>query len=799
MRWLLALGLLVGALGVLALYLPELSERLFSAAALDGDLILDGASLPPGPLPAGPFLVGFQDKDGGRLVITHKSDPSRAVWESVPGRAFVSAGRGDEEVRESRGSFTHRDSLKTRCADQKLAALAPDGDGVKVSGSLRCDSGPELGYTLGIHPRGDGDLALELSLSDPSYNRLYLTYRSSEAERFYGFGEQFTYFDLKGRRVPIWVQEQGIGRGAQPITLGADLVAGAGGAWHTTYAAVPHYLTSELRSLFTENSEYQAFDLRAPDRVQLELWSPRLRARVLYGTSPAELLRLYTAWSGRMRPLPDWIHRGAIIGLQGGTARVRSALAHLREAGVPVAAVWLQDWVGQRTTSFGKQLWWSWQLDEEHYPGWAELRADLARDGIRILTYVNPFLVDVTERGASGVRRNLFLEARNAGYLVRTPAGQPYLIRNTDFSAGLVDLTNPAAYGWFLDVLRDHVLGVGASGWMADFGEALPYDAVLHSGQRGAEFHNQYPEAWARLNREAIDRPEGLRPDGTPQPAPAAAPAPAPVESAPAAAPGALPGPSPGPSPGSSPGSDRVFFTRSGFSHSPRYSTLFWLGDQLVTWDEHDGIKSAVVGLLSGGLSGFTLNHGDVGGYTMIKNPLMSYRRDKELLLRWMELGALSPVFRTHEGNRPAESVQFDSDDETLAHLGRCARLYAAWAPYRKELVREAAETGLPVARHLFLHYPKEPGVRELSYQQYLLGTELLVAPVLDPGRRTVAVFLPEGRWVHVWSGEVHAAGPGGRKVAVAAPLGQPGLFFREGSAVGQRLVAALREQKLLN
>ena len=147
MRWLLGLGLLFATLGVLALYLPELSERLFSAAALDGDLLLDGASLPPGPLPAGSFLISFQDKDGGRLVITHKSDPSRAVWESVPGRAFVSAGRGDEEVRESRGSFTLRDSLKARCDDQKLAALAPEGDGVKVSGSLRCDSGPELGYT----------------------------------------------------------------------------------------------------------------------------------------------------------------------------------------------------------------------------------------------------------------------------------------------------------------------------------------------------------------------------------------------------------------------------------------------------------------------------------------------------------------------------------------------------------------------------------------------------------------------------------------------------------------------------
>lgn len=780
----------------MALYSAEIGERLLAPAAVDGELILDGANLPPAPLAAGPFLISVQGEGGGRLVITHRSEPARALWESVPGRAFVSAARAEDSVRETHGSFTLRDSHAARCRVQRLGMLAPDGDGVKVSGSLRCDSGSEVRYTVGIHPRGDSTLALDVALADPGYNRLFLTYRTSPTERFFGFGEQFTYFDLKGRRVPIWVQEQGTGRGAQPVTLGADLVAGNGGAWHTTYAAVPHYLTSELRSLFTENPEYQVFDLRDAGRVQLEVWSGELRARLLYGRTPAELLQAYTAWSGRMRPLPDWVHGGALIGLSGGTARVRSAVQRLKEAGVPVAAVWIQDWAGQRSTRAGKQLWWSWQLDDEHYPAWAELRADLERSDVRLLTYVNPLLVDTSDRGGSQTRRNFFAEAKQAGYLVRTPSGAPYLFRGADSAGGtsgmvgmvgMVDLANPAAYGWFLDVLRDHVLSVGASGWMADLGEGLPYDAVLHAGQRGATFHNQYPEVWARLNREAIDRPDRAERAAPPEPAakrpgpegpPAPDPAPAPV--APARGP------------------ERLFFTRAGYSQSPRYSTLFWLGDQMVTWDEHDGLKSAVTGLLSGGLSGFTLNHSDIGGHTTIKNPLMSYRREKELLLRWMELGALSPVFRTHEGDRPADNAQFDSDDETMAHLGRCARLYTAWADYRKALVREAAETGMPVARHLFLHYPQDPNVRGLSYQEFLLGSELLAAPVLDPGRRTVSVYLPEGRWVHVWSGDVYHAAASGRTVTVAAPIGQPGLFYRDGSPVGLKLVSELRSQHLL-
>src|SRR5829696_3900802 len=109
-------------------------------------------------------------------------------------------------------------------------------------------------------------------------------------------------------------------------------------------------------------------------------------------------------------------------------------------------------------------------------------------------------------------------------------------------------------------------------------------------------------------------------------------------------------------------GEDIVFFNRSGYTKSPRYSTLFWVGDQLVDWDEHDGIKSAVTGLLSSGLSGYSLQHSDIGGYTAIDELLFKYHRSKELLLRWIELGAFTTVFRTHEGNIPEVNHQIYSD-----------------------------------------------------------------------------------------------------------------------------------------
>jgi alpha-glucosidase (family GH31 glycosyl hydrolase) len=189
---------------------------------------------------------------------------------------------------------------------------------------------------------------------------------------------------------------------------------------------------------------------------------------------------------------------------------------------------------------------------------------------------------------------------------------------------------------------------------------------------------------------------------------------------------------------------------------------------QKVGWGEHDGIKSAVTGLLSSGLSGYAFEHSDIGGYTAIDDPLLRYHRSEELLLRWTELAAFTVVFRTHEGNRPSVNHRIYSDAETLRHFARLAGIYAAWKPYRMELVEEAAETDLPVVRHPFIHYPDDPEVYDLEYQfmvgsEFMVGQEFMVAPMLDPGRRTVEVYLPAGRWVHLWSGKRYGSAERGR------------------------------------
>ncbi len=676
--------------------------------------------------------------DGAALKVFTANDSDKILWESLPGKSFLQCGFGEAAVKESRGLFTVKDQRAKIWTDQRITSINGSDSSIIIKGNFGVDDA--LTYTMSWSIAAEGHLRFQISVSGPTVNRIYLTYHSSAEESFYGFGEQFTYFDLKGRRVPIIVSEQGIGRGAQPITAGADLTAGAGGDWHTSYAGVPHYLTSELRSLFLENYEYSIFDLRENDRVQIAVFANQMAGRVLAGESPLELIESYTRYAGRMRQLPDWIQQGAVIGMQGGTARVKEVYQALQKYEVPVAAFWLQDWVGQRKTSFGKQLWWNWEVDEDRYPEWTALVDMLEKDGIAMMTYINPFLVTVADK--SNARRDLFNEAAEKGYLIRDEHDQPYMILNTDFSAGLVDLSNPQARDWIRTVIQEQLIASGAKGWMADFGEALPADAQLYSGEDAFVAHNRYPEDWAQINREAIE---------------------------------AL---------GDSLSNEYVFFSRSGYMRSPRYTTLFWLGDQLVSWDHYDGIKTAVTGMLSSGVSGYSLNHSDIGGYTTITNPLKDYHRSKELFMRWTELSAFTPVFRTHEGNQPDNNHQFHSDEETFQHFARFAKIYAALAEYRKQLGKEAAEKGWPLVRHPFLHYPNDPEVQKINHKQFMLGPDLMIAPVLDPGVDEVRVYLPKGEWAHLWSQESWQVGEEGKWLTVAAPLGELGVFVNKASSL---------------
>jgi len=397
----------------------------------------------------------------------------------MPGLAFVGAAQGAEEIREfgvPEGSFAIQDRIVKQCDNQILDSAMLDGTQLVLHGTLSGQN-CHAGYHFVLTPSSANQLHFTFQLDGPGtqdLNRLYLHYASSADERFFGFGEQLTYFDQKGHVIPILVQEHGVGRGLPVVTQIANLTQNEGGGDpYATEAPAPQYITTRLRSLFLENKEYSVFDLRYADRVEIKLFGSVLTVRIVYGKTPLDQIEEYTLYSGRMRPLPDWIHQGVIVGLQGGTDEVQNKIAELDKAGVPLAALWIQDWSGRRVTSVGSQLWWNWRLDDSYYPGWADLVAGLARRNVRTMIYLSTFLVNAPGHDAQ------FREAEKFGYLVKQADGTPYLIRNTHFSAGMVDLSNPHACEWLKAIIKDELIGyAGASGWMADFGEGAPFQFV---------------------------------------------------------------------------------------------------------------------------------------------------------------------------------------------------------------------------------------------------------------------------------------------------------------------------------
>ena len=137
---------------------------------------------------------------------------------------------------------------------------------------------------------------------------------------------------------------------------------------------------------------------------------------------------------------------------------------------------------------------------------------------------------------------------------------------------------------------------------------------------------------------------------------------------------------------------------------------------------------------------------------------LSRYVRTKELFLRWSELAAFTVMFRSHLGTLPDENWQFNSDTETFFHFFNMTVVFQSWGFYRDTLMGEASKLGWPVARHMMLVFPDNPQVytEDLRFQ-FMLGTELLVAPVYAKGAATVQVFLPlNTTWVHTWTGQVY-------------------------------------------
>ncbi len=432
------------------------------------------SSVPSQSFQLGTFTIDWQNSSQEQLSlrITHNN---KIVWETPAGKNFVGGANVELKISEDRGSIQIDERYLKQFSAQTVTQIEHQAETLIIHGKLReqPSATDDIQYVLCLKPSGTNKLDFDLQLTGGTVNQAQLDYVTSAEEHFYGFGEQFSYIDCKGHLIPIVCEEGGIGRGDPgPKTL---QIIGVSGDRFSSYAPAPHFLTNKGRSLFLTNTEPSVFDLRDPNLVNIRIESSRMQGQLLCGETPLELIELYTEYTGRMLPLPDWLNSGALIGMQGGTEKVHQIWSQLRNLDTPIAGFWLQDWVGQRRTIAGKQLWWNWQLNPDTYPGWDSLVQELEQEGIAVGVYINPFLVNLPEEELGG-RRNLYQEAQEQGFLVKHETGEPYLVKNTDFDAGLVDWTNPQAGEWFKEIIKTEVLGIGAKFWMADFAEAAQFD-----------------------------------------------------------------------------------------------------------------------------------------------------------------------------------------------------------------------------------------------------------------------------------------------------------------------------------
>ncbi|HZV74992.1 MAG TPA: TIM-barrel domain-containing protein [Conexibacter sp.] len=572
--------------------------------------------------------------------------------------------------------------------------------------TLRFDPAGAIALGVTLAPN---DAVVEVNIAGPL----------DDDEDCYGFGERFARCNHRGREVVNWTEE-----GIYDPLPGHD--------W--TYWPVPFLLSSRGWGVHADTTARATFRLGSdrPDAWSLSVEQRELSVVFFAGPTPADVVRQFTARTGRPCLPPPWA-LGVWKTTLSGEQAIRTTAERLREERMGVSAVWLYDQTELETNSgWGSGLGYPTGRYTD-LPGMIDA---LHADGFKVLGYLNPNFIP---------GRPTYVEAEEQGYLAKRESGDVYLMpgvesdpETDDIAIGpmaMIDFTNPGAVAWWQSLLQRILTEYGYDGWMEDFGEYLPAEVRAADGRTGWEMRNEYPLLYHRASAEVRERC----------------------------------------------GKETAVFVRSGYTGSSQYATVAWSGDQHTDWSPDRGIGGVLAAGISLGLSGTSMWGPDIGGYVGAYDGSDVYASE-ELWIRWCELGALAPLMRDHLGHKPLdpEPVTALSNERTIDVWRRLASLHNRLFPYLYRYAHEAHETGLPIMRHLVLSEPDDLAARRQD-DVYLLGDELLVAPVLTPGTRTRDLHLPAGAWYRFATGERY---DGGRRGAVPAPLGEPVLLARAGSVV---------------
>jgi alpha-D-xyloside xylohydrolase len=464
---------------------------------------------------------------------------------------------------------------------------------------------------------------------------------------------------------------------------------------------------------------------------QIDYW-------VTTGPDPASVLHHYAEATGFAPMLPEWA-----AGFWQSKLRYRTQdelLAVAREhrrRGLPLSVI---------VADF---FHWShlgdWRFDPAEWPDPAAMVRELTEMGVRLMVSVWPSVSPLSEN---------YDEMLERGFLIATEHGPPvhadWADKGVDayVQVSFYDPTNPDARRFVWDQVREHYYSLGIRVWWLDAcePELKPGNAenLLYQAGPGSEVTNLYPRENARAFYE------GMRAEGE---------------------------------------TEIVSLCRSAWAGSQRYGAALWSGDIASTFAS---LRTQVRAGLNVALSGIPWWTTDIGGFHGGGDPESPEFR--ELIVRWFQYGAFCPLFRLHGFRGPHVDLHpgmtglpnevWSFGDEAYRAIRAVLFMRERLRPYVMDQMRAAHECGRPPMRPLFFDFPADENAWAVD-DQFLLGPDLLVAPVLEHGARQREVYLPEGTdWTDAWTDRPCE---GGRTRCVEAPLDRVPLFVREGAKLPLR------------
>ena len=322
------------------------------------------------------------------------------------------------------------------------------------------------------------------------------------------------------------------------------------------------------------------------------------------------------------------------------------------------------------------------------------------------------------------IKTDMYLEGEKHGYFVRDTDGKPYL---ADLWHGLLslcailDMTNPEAVEWFRSKLK-LVLAEGVDVFKTDFGEDIPADCIFYNGKSGEEMRNAYSILYNDVVFDEIKKMKGE--------------------------------------------ANGLVWARSGFTGMQKYPVC-WSGDPRSSFE---GMAGTLRGGLSLGLSGVPFWSHDIGGFYGSVND--------EVYVRWAQFGLFSSHSRMH-GTTSRQPWAFGN--QACKIVIDFIRLRYRLMPYILKTAKNCCERGLPFIRPLVLEDANDPNVSTIS-DQYYFGDDIIVAPVFGGHNHMRHVYLPEGEWNDLLTGQKYF---GRRWLLIKCALEYMPIFVKDNADIG--------------